>query len=154
MPTFLTKKNQSSYDEVQSLLSRTRSVDGCLVWTGAVNTDGYPRASRRDSHGIMCANVKLHRHIVEHTLGITLTPEQIICHSCDNPLCINPTHLSVGSPSSNMQDRRDRGRTAYHVSEKEIELIQSLSQTGMKGTKIAHLLNANVKRIYYVLKKY
>ena len=41
-----------------------------------------------------------------------IRPEDIVRHKCDNPHCINPDHLEIGSNYDNIQDRNKRGRTA------------------------------------------
>jgi hypothetical protein len=40
-----------------------------------------------------------------------------ICHRCDNPRCVNPTHLFAATHSQNMRDRHVKGRDASHKGE-------------------------------------
>lgn len=155
MPTFTTAKNRSSLEEVRAILSNCLQEGECLIWRGAFNTDGYPRATRkRVSTGQSYSNVKVHRHIFEHIHQTRLFESDIICHSCDDPRCLNPSHISVGTASSNMQDRDFRGRTFNAVSCLEIDSIKELSFRGFSGVCIAKQLGINVKRVYYVLRKY
>jgi len=42
----------------------------------------------------------------------------LVLHSCDNPKCINPEHLRIGTHADNGQDMRDRDRSAKHHGEK------------------------------------
>ena len=37
----------------------------------------------------------------------------VVMHSCDNPSCINPAHLSVGTQGENVNDMHQKGRTNY-----------------------------------------
>lgn len=81
--------------------------EDCWPWTGEVNNQGYGR---------LCIYVDgaRRRHLV-HRFALTLAgevlhPGSVVMHSCDNPPCVNPAHLSVGSQLDNMRDAKVKGR--------------------------------------------
>ena len=61
--------------------------------------DGYPKGRRQGR------DVRLHREV----LGLT-DPKVQALHHCDNPWCVEPSHLYAGSPAQNMADKVARGR--------------------------------------------
>jgi hypothetical protein len=76
----------------------------CLLWEGAT-VRGY--GVHWDSQRNRC--VRAHRTAYEAFYGPI--PEGInVLHSCDNPACINPLHLRVGTQAQNMTDMYERGR--------------------------------------------
>ncbi|MGQ5735340.1 hypothetical protein ACUNI2_26640 [Serratia sp. IR-2025] len=75
------------------------SKSGCLEWQGAVDGCGY---------GLIRFNGKVTK---THRLIAEATPGQHVLHSCDNPKCCNPEHLSIGNHTSNMIDRSRKFRT-------------------------------------------
>lgn len=79
-------------------------LDDCWIWIGHKDQKGY--GTFRPQGGK--AMVRAHRYSYEIFKGPI--PSKLICHICDNPSCVNPSHLFAGSDSDNMQDMVDKGR--------------------------------------------
>lgn len=78
-----------------------KTEGGCWEWAGSRNEYGYPRIGSRPGH----------RYAYEIFHGPI--PEGLhILHKCDNPPCVNPAHLIVGTHVQNMQDCTAKGRRA------------------------------------------
>lgn len=78
----------------------------CMEWTGAKWSNGYPEAK------VNGRKIKVHRYIWEWVNGTKLKPwpQEVVMHSCDNRLCINPDHLMLGSQAENLDDMWNKGR--------------------------------------------
>lgn len=74
-------------------------ADQCWLWQGNVNNDGYGRIGREYAHRIVC----------ELTYGPP-APDHEVLHSCDNPPCVNPSHLRWGTHTENIRESFERGR--------------------------------------------
>ncbi len=76
----------------------------CWKWIGAKNGSGY---------GMFYIDLKAHR---AHRISWMLTNMKnidggkFVCHSCDNPICVNPKHLWLGSNLDNQRDCKLKGR--------------------------------------------
>src|SRR5574343_498304 len=66
--------------------------------------DGYPLIRRNDK------TISIARAMMEVKYNKELSSEIMVLHSCDNPTCINPNHLRIGTAKDNAQDREKRGR--------------------------------------------
>lgn len=78
-------------------------VRGCWNWTGTKDKDGY------GSLGFGNKVVRAHRLSHEAFIGPVPT-DLLVCHTCDNPSCVNPSHLFVGTVQDNNEDKRQKGR--------------------------------------------
>lgn len=77
-------------------------TNGCWNWTGAL----------RGGYGCVSINKKLFAaHRLSYEVYISLITDNLfVCHKCDNPKCINPNHLFLGTHKDNMKDAFDKGR--------------------------------------------
>ncbi len=80
-----------------------RGDDDCWPWIGSCDQYGYGRVN------FMTSTYKAHRVSYEMRKG-PIPTGMVVRHNCDNPNCVNPKHLSVGTQKDNMQDASKRGR--------------------------------------------
>ena len=85
----------------------------CWVWQRGLGPDGYgsfydrtltPKGNPR--------MVRSHRWSYERYVG-PIPPGHEVCHTCDNPSCVNPEHLFTGTHTDNMRDSSAKGRQGH-----------------------------------------
>lgn len=96
----------SEYPERFSSKVAVDESSGCWNWTAAKNEHGYGRYQTGVKTGVKLA----HRLSFEMATG-PIPPGLIACHKCDNPSCVNPTHLFLGDRDDNAKDCAKKGRT-------------------------------------------
>ncbi len=97
-------------DSVKTLADRLWSnvsigePDECWQWTASTDKDGYGKIRRGDKHD--------RAHRVAYELSTGPIPDGLfVCHSCDNPGCVNPGHFFLGTSLDNNRDRARKGRS-------------------------------------------
>lgn len=98
----------------------------CWVWTGSVAPNGYGRFFLDGKV------VYAHRAAYELTHG-TIPDGLYVCHHCDNPRCVQPDHLFLGTPSDNALDKVQKGRANPYKNRKRAPFV-SLTCGACGGT--------------------
>lgn len=83
-----------------------RSEDECWPWTGRFAANGYGVFDHSNRPNVAS------RFSYELSNGPIGDAEKFVCHKCDNPKCVNPSHLWLGTHQQNMDDAKNKGRTA------------------------------------------
>ncbi|MCL4296410.1 MAG: HNH endonuclease [Anaerolineae bacterium] len=127
--------------------SKVEKTEDCWIWTGAKSKHGYGRfkVERR--------LVLPHRFAYEVTYG-SIPDGYLICHRCDNPSCVRPDHLFLGTYKDNAVDAYLKGRMGFpelrgsqrgssKLTENDVKEIRDLYQ-------IKHLTFKSIAEIYKV----
>lgn len=124
----------------------TIDENGCWIWMKGCNGDGYPCIWMNSKQN------RVNRVVAFKTGKLTSTDfksdPRVVCHSCDNPKCINPSHLFVGTQNDNVQDCREKGRRASKLKiEDVIEIKYLLQHKIMSHRLIANMYNVGKSTI-------
>lgn len=136
--------------DIEKILKQKSSRRGrCVFWTGAVGR--HYGIIKRQKHGKI-RNYQVHRLAYYIYNG---DPGNLhVLHSCDNPLCINPAHLWLGTHQQNMHDCTVKGRRPSKVGASDIEALCRLRLTGVSLKEIAARFKICESRVSVLYKKY
>lgn len=96
----------------QLFWSKVSKTDRCWVWRGFLSEGGYGYFSFR------AKSYLVHRFSWELANGVAVPSGQQVCHVCDNPKCVRPDHLQLGTARDNQADRRRKETTRLRDADK------------------------------------
>lgn len=95
-----------------SKVAKSADPDGCWIWTAGKYKDGYGSFNLAGRRGVVGQETYAHRISWLIHRG-PIPNDMCVCHNCptgDNPSCVNPVHLWLGTHHQNMLDREAKGR--------------------------------------------
>jgi hypothetical protein len=127
--------------------------DDCWLWVAGTRRDGYGVFQVFNPH----KNFAAHRFAFEDKVG-PIPSRLYVCHRCDRKLCVNPSHLFLGTQKDNMVDAVSKGimrKGSRHgmakLTEDNIRDIRRQSHSGMSAAKIALGLKISPSNVRLIL---
>lgn len=136
--------------------------DGCWEWLASKDVGGYG--------AFTCEGKSWKAHRFSWVMENGPIPEGlVVCHRCDNPGCVRPSHMFIGTVADNNHDRDAKGRTARgdtcepalrprgsrcgtaKLTEQQVVEIRRLGSARMKRQAIADMFNVSIATIERVL---
>jgi len=102
---------------------------GCWIWVGSISKSGYGRIKvNKKTSAAHRVSYELHKEEIREGM--------YICHTCDNPSCVNPNHLYQGTAKQNTLDMLIRNRAANRRNENHPNVKYS-------NELVMHIRNSN-----------
>lgn len=136
----------------ERLWARVDKSGECWTWQGHRTAAGYGQIGRG-----LAADGLAYTHRVAYELSHGPIPsEMLVCHRCDNPPCVRPTHLFVGTPGDNVRDASAKGRLRALKGEAhpscrltwgQVREIRTLRANGVPAVDIAHRFGVSIQHV-------
>lgn len=121
---------------------------GCHIWQGAVQNNGYGQIRREGKLYLV------HRWVYAEHHGLCMfeIDGEVVRHSCDTRLCVNPQHLVLGTQSQNMHDKKRPGKIVKKLTREDAAAIKvrlgsgEVLRTIAKDFGVSTTMISNIKR--------
>ena len=136
-----------------------RGPSECWEWLGA---------KQRSGHGVLrhIGNKNIRAHRLSYEIYYQVDPgEMFVCHVCDNPPCVNPAHLFLGTSMDNVEDAMKKGRMSRpprHLGEKhplsilkerDVKKIRALISKRVSHSTVANRFGVHKSTIADIIAK-
>ncbi|WP_366945189.1 HNH endonuclease signature motif containing protein [Zoogloea sp.] len=132
-------------DFVRRFEGKIEKTEGCWIWAASTAGKGYgqmklPRQRKQE-----------YAHRLAYQIYRGAIPAGLfVCHACDNPKCVNPDHLFLGTCKQNLQDMKSKGRSTHGtrsrqavLNEDSVRKIRACLVLGMTQIQIAAAFNVS-----------
>ena len=129
-----------------------KGPNDCWEWLAAKDSRSYGQIKINRKH------TRAHRYAYEHykNNGHPVPSNLYVCHHCDNPGCVNPNHLFLGTAKDNTQDMLRKGRHRFpqkpkkHTDNEAIKIRLDYA-SGLSLRKVAKLNNSNKQTVWKII---
>lgn len=120
--------------------AKVHKSEGCWNWTASRDTSGY---------GLFRLGRKLYKaHRFSWIIALGSIPtDLVVCHKCDNPICVNPIHLFLGTRADNNLDRDRKNRQVSVKGEEHYRAVLTISDV----MKMRYIKQQNPSIPYYTI---
>jgi hypothetical protein len=125
--------------------SKVNKSNGCWTWNKTLSYDGYGKIKINGKDWLAHRySMFLAGHAIEG---------KVVCHKCDNPSCVNPAHLFVGTQADNIKDMIDKGRYVKPQSKLSIEDIIAIQNSTDSYKEIGKRFNISASYVCNIKRK-
>ncbi len=147
------KRGPKPKDQVARFWSKVERQDAneCWTWLGRPSAAGYGSFWHVQFHHAVPA----HRMAWELAFGPP-PGDRVVCHHCDNRLCVNPGHLFIGTPAENTADMLAKGRGRFprgernrhaKLTEAEVTSLRARKHAGESHSTLARAFGVSISTV-------
>ena len=113
--TYMAKPPSDIHSRFWSKVNKTSNIEECWFWTASVNClSGYGQFGiAKGQLGRKTASMQPAHRVAWMLTHGEIPQDMYVCHTCDRPSCVNPSHLFLGTQSDNMRDCVNKNRHGY-----------------------------------------
>ena len=135
-----------------------QDTNKCWIWIGSKDKSGYGRLNVKNTPQLA--------HRISWQIHKGIIDAKMVCrHICDNPSCVNPNHLKLGTQRENVIDCKDRKRQGDKGStngqdhycakftNNEVRLIRMCYESGKSAREIAQVISVKTETVTAIVKR-
>jgi hypothetical protein len=123
--------------------------NGCWPWNASKDRKGYGQFRRKLNN--RWTMYKAHRYMYEKMFSETIEEGLCVCHACDNPSCVSPYHLFLGTNKDNIDDKIKKGRHNWGITSKiTANIAEEIRNTTGTNKELAKKFGISPTQISYI----